>query len=129
MMNDENLYDRVCAVLTEYEDLDVTNMGVAARSNAIEDITREMYDALVDCQYYMSSEIYPDDGIVPEQKHAIRPARSREDMLEDFCDFVAESVMAEDFDVSIGFFAEVACRKLEKLGVIKVSEDGEYWVF
>ena len=128
-MNDGNLYDRVCGILTEYEDLDVSNMGEAARGNAIEDITREMYDTLIDCQYYLSGEGFSLDSIPQKPEPVSRPSRSRTDLLEDFCDFVAESVMAEDFDSSIGFFAEVACRKLERLGVVKVSEDGRSWTF
>lgn len=41
----------------------------------------------------------------------------------EFADWVAEEVMREDF--GDGFFAEVACRKLYRLGIIKM--DGEKW--
>lgn len=45
------------------------------------------------------------------------------DDLEQFAEWVAEEVMCEDF--GDGFFAEVACRKLYRLGIIKM--DGDKW--
>jgi len=48
-------------------------------------------------------------------------ANAIEELLK-FARFVAKEVMAEDFEDSAGFFAEVVCRKLVKLGIIEESE-------
>ena len=47
--------------------------------------------------------------------------------LKQFIHFVAKSVMEDDFETNGSFYAEVFCRKLNKLGVIR--EDGENWVY
>lgn len=47
--------------------------------------------------------------------------------LKQFTHFVAESVMEDDFTINGIFYAEVFCRKLNKLGIIR--EDGENWVY
>ena len=59
----------------------------------------------------------------------------REDYIEalkaepyiEFCEWVADTVLYEDFEDkwTLGAFAEVACRKLHKLGFVR--KDGEYW--
>lgn len=46
--------------------------------------------------------------------------------LLNFACFVAKEVMRDDFEETAGAFAEVACRKLHHLGLIKT--DGEYWI-
>lgn len=45
----------------------------------------------------------------------------------EFCEWVADTVLYEDFEDkwTLGAFAEVACRKLYKLGFVR--KDGEYW--
>lgn len=45
----------------------------------------------------------------------------------DFCEWVADTVLYKDFEDkwTLGAFAEVACRKLHKLGFVR--KDGEYW--
>ena len=45
----------------------------------------------------------------------------------EFCEWVADTVLYEDFEDkwTLGAFAEVACRKLHKLGLVR--KDGEYW--
>lgn len=45
----------------------------------------------------------------------------------EFCEWVADTVLYEDFEDkwTLGAFAEVACRKLHKLGFVR--KDGEYW--
>ena len=47
--------------------------------------------------------------------------------LKDFANFVAESVLEEDFEESSDFYAEVYCRKLHKMGFIE-AEDNR-WIF
>ena len=47
--------------------------------------------------------------------------------LRDFANFVAESVMEEDFKENSDFYAEVFCRKLHKIGFIQ-AEDNK-WIF
>ena len=47
--------------------------------------------------------------------------------LKDFANFVAESVMDEEFEENSGFYAEVYCRKLYKMGFIE-AEDNK-WIF
>lgn len=41
----------------------------------------------------------------------------------DFADFVARNVIDEDFEESVDFYAEVLCRKLVKLGLVKLDGD------
>ena len=45
----------------------------------------------------------------------------------EFCEWVADTVFYEDFEDkwTLGAFAEVACRKLEKLGFVK--KVGDEW--
>ena len=43
--------------------------------------------------------------------------------LKDFAKFVAESVLSEDFEENSDFYAEVLCRKLTKLGKLKVVDN------
>lgn len=43
--------------------------------------------------------------------------------LKDFANFVAESVMDEEFEENSGFYAEVYCRKLYKMGFIEFEDD------
>lgn len=45
----------------------------------------------------------------------------------DFVDWVASEVCQDDFEENAGVFAEVACRKLSKLGII--TADGENWLY
>lgn len=47
--------------------------------------------------------------------------------LRDFANFVAESVMEEDFEEDSSVYAEIFCRKLYKMGYMK-SIDGK-WIF
>lgn len=46
--------------------------------------------------------------------------------LLNFACFVAKEVMRDDFEDRAGAFAELACRKLHYLGLIKT--DGEHWI-
>lgn len=57
-------------------------------------------------------------GLIDEQ-----PTISPKAGYIEFADWVAEEVMREDFGDS--FFAEVACRKLYRLGIITM--EGEKW--
>lgn len=45
----------------------------------------------------------------------------------EFCKWVTDTILPEDFEDkwTLGAFAEVACRKLHKLGL--VHKEGEYW--
>lgn len=47
--------------------------------------------------------------------------------LKDFANFVAENVMEDDFEENGSFYAEMFCRRLNKLGVIR-SENNK-WVY
>ena len=47
--------------------------------------------------------------------------------LRDFANFVAESVTEEEFEENSGFYAEVYCRKLHKMGFIEATDDK--WIF
>ena len=49
---------------------------------------------------------------------------SRTEELEAFAAWVAYEVMSEDFEDD--FFAEVACRKLYKMGF--VEKEGDMWI-
>ena len=41
----------------------------------------------------------------------------------EFADFVARNVVSEDFIEDVDFYAEVLCRKLVKLGLVKLDGD------
>ena len=43
--------------------------------------------------------------------------------LVEFADFVARNVVSEDFSEDVDFYAEVLCRKLVKLGLVKLNGD------
>lgn len=45
---------------------------------------------------------------------------------QNFCEFIAECIMQDDFEEEAGFYAEIICRKLYKLGI--VDKDDENWV-
>lgn len=47
--------------------------------------------------------------------------------LHMFADWVASEVCREDFVDDADFFAEVACRKLVKLGIIKLVNNQYYY--
>ena len=49
------------------------------------------------------------------------------DSLLIFTDWVAGEVCQRDFENNASFFAEIACRKLNQLGIIR--KDGENWVY
>jgi hypothetical protein len=42
---------------------------------------------------------------------------------KDFCEFVAKMVLRDDFEENAGANAELLCRKLSKLGIVKTNED------
>ena len=46
---------------------------------------------------------------------------------KDFCKFVAEMVLRDDFEENAGANAEIICRELSKLGIVKADEEDE-WV-
>lgn len=48
--------------------------------------------------------------------------------LTEFAHFVAKEVCRDNFEEDAGFFAEVACRKLNKLGIIQ-TDDENNWVY
>lgn len=41
----------------------------------------------------------------------------------EFADYVARNVVSEDFSEDVDFYAEVLCRKLVKLGLVKLDGD------
>ena len=45
--------------------------------------------------------------------------------LMEFAEFVAQEVMDNNFEDNAGAFAELACRRLWRLGIIE--RDGDYW--
>ena len=66
--------------------------------------------------------------------HKSRPVDyDRIHQLEEFCQFVADSIFSLDEDadepMTIGFFMEVVCRKLYRLGFIDTKEENgeQYW--
>lgn len=40
-----------------------------------------------------------------------------------FCEFVAKMILSDDFEENAGANAEILCRKLSKLGIVKADED------
>ena len=54
--------------------------------------------------------------------------RYKYDEVIDFCEWVAGEVMEEEkWEGYKDSFAEIACRKLHKLGI--VDKQGDYWVY
>lgn len=51
---------------------------------------------------------------------------NKQNPYKDFCEFVAKKVLRDDFEENVGANAEIFCRKLSKLGIIKA--DGDKWV-
>ena len=47
--------------------------------------------------------------------------------LISFANFVAKEIMREDFEDFAGGYAEIFCRKLNKLDIIQT--DGEKWIY
>ena len=62
-----------------------------------------------------------------EEHHQLAKWLKELKALRDFANFVAESVMDEEFEENSGFYAEVYCRKLHKMGFIE-AEDNK-WIF
>lgn len=47
---------------------------------------------------------------------------------KEFCEWVASEIIDEElWELNYGAFAEIACRKLNKLGIVKT--DGDKWVY
>jgi len=45
-----------------------------------------------------------------------------------FCEWVASEIIDEElWELNHGAFAEIACRKLNKLGIVK--KEGDMWVY
>lgn len=42
---------------------------------------------------------------------------------KDFCESVAKMVLRDDFEENAGANAEILCRKLSKLGIVKADKD------
>lgn len=54
-------------------------------------------------------------------------SQSEEDAkLERFAEWVADWILRKCFEDCAGGFAELACRRLEELGIMR--KDGHYWV-
>ena len=53
-------------------------------------------------------------------------ALEQESKVEQFAKWVAEEIFSELWEVNYGSFAEIACRKLAKLGIVK--SEGDKWV-
>lgn len=55
---------------------------------------------------------------------ALSPDRRTDDAFR-FCEWVAEEIFDENWEYNTDAFAEIACRKLEKMGIVKLI--GENW--
>ena len=56
----------------------------------------------------------------------MKPADDSVNKYKEFCEWVAHEVLSDDFELNAGSFAELACRKLNKLEI--VSELDNEWV-
>ena len=56
----------------------------------------------------------------------LEPADDSVTKYKEFCEWVAHEVLSDDFELNAGSFAEIACRKLNKLEI--VSEVDNEWV-
>jgi len=48
---------------------------------------------------------------------------NKQNPYKDFCKFVAERVLRDNFEENAGANAEIFCRRLSKLGIVKADED------
>lgn len=130
-MNNDNLYNQICRVLTNYEEMSTTGKDLDTECSMYAIAASDMYDVLVNCQRMFDSDMIPadyHDQCMESESTKRLETEKRAGSLEDFCKFVSECILAESFESGAGFFAEVAARKLEKLGFIKASDDGLWWV-
>ena len=90
-------------------------MTIEESINLYERQTEELYKAI------------PCDGCpfdkCKEEHHQLAKWLKELKALRDFANFVAESVLSEDFEENSDFYAEVLCRKLTKLGKLKVVDN------
>lgn len=57
-----------------------------------------------------------------EQLPPVKPQEPKTD-YKSFCEWVANEIFAEDWEYNKDSFAEIACRKLEKLGIVRAKGD------
>ena len=55
-----------------------------------------------------------------------RSQSEEDEKLVRFAEWVADWILRSDFQESAGGFAELACRRLKELGIMR--KDGHYWV-
>lgn len=56
-------------------------------------------------------------------KYKIESNNQTQNPYKDFCKFVAKMVLRDDFEENAGANAELLCRKLSKLGIVKADKD------
>lgn len=106
-----------------------------SRQAAIEAVHKSIFDFFDICDDDEESPMTYKDELLLELNKAIttqiksvasaQPIEA--ELYIEFCEWVADTVLYEDFEDkwTLGAFAEVACRKLHKLGFVR--KDGEYW--
>ena len=74
-------------------------------------------------------QIAYDYSVYPNAKYkVIEATMTRYDEVINFCEWVANEVLKEElWEVNSDSFAEIACRKLYKLGIIE--KQGDSWVY
>ena len=65
---------------------------------------------------------YEKECIIEELAKSKNEERPQGEWIE-FADFIARNVVSEDFSEDVDFYAEVLCRKLVKLGLVKLDGD------
>ena len=68
-------------------------------------------------------EEYEELGFV--QEHEKIPVTLESEKYEQFAEWVAKEIFDDMWDYNKDAFAEIACRKLEKLGIVKAN--GNMW--
>jgi hypothetical protein len=86
----------------------LSNNGMIARQLSI------ISSLLIDIS--VSLAVIADNGNIQNKKEPCDDA-SR------FCKWVAGEIFDEDWDYNQDAFAEIACRKLEKMGIVKITDE------
>lgn len=87
-------------------------------------ISREAVIALINAS--ISDLEYADENIAMQEAIKMLPTIEADARLVRFAEWVADWILRSDFQESAGGFAELACRRLEELGIMR--KEGHYWV-
>ncbi len=115
-------------LLAEHEQLLKLRSKIDKAREEIEELATEQIQVYDEENPYISGVVeYVSLTEVRELLDELIESENKEtNPYKDFCKFVAEIVLEDDFEDNAGANAEILCRKLSKLGIVKA--DGNEWV-